>query len=281
MESRRDRFWLLGEPRWRNSGEIAPDFLPGELSPPADWVSTTPRIGSYGWCRQRMRPLAHSLLIPLAWAPFFLLIAAIPLAIPGRTPNDQGISTALFTVAWSLVIIPILFSRNSQPMSGSSFFSLPVDWASLTFALSIFPLHILVDSRLGWISYFFCWLAYFRTIRLVQIAIITPPARFLLPIDPIDWEAELESPWEILSVKWSNKELASADFPNGKLVLSGFSRTGQDFLSLAFVHRTGFVKDPFHESMSGEIGLADLLSKPLPLVGREWPARFLQVSEEE
>lgn len=228
-----------------------------------------------------MRPLAHSLLIPLAWAPFFLLIAAIPLAIPGITPNDQAISIAFFTVAWSLVIIPILFSRNSQPMSGSSFFSLPVDWASLTFALSLFPLHILIDSRLGWISYFFCWLAYLRTIRLVQIAIITPPARFLLPIDHIDWEAALESPWEILSEKWSNKELASANFPNGQLVISGFSRSGQDFLSLAFVHRTGFVKDPFHESMSSETGLVDLLSKPLPVIGREWPERFLHFSEEK
>ena len=38
--------------------------------------------------------------------------------------------------------------------------------------------------------------------------------------------------------------------------------------SLAFVHKSGFVLDPFHERLSKEPGLVDLLSKPLPVVGR-------------
>ena len=75
--------------------------------------------------------------------------------------------------------------------------------------------------------------------------------------------------------------MASVRLENGELVLCGSSRSGQDFLSLAFVHKSGFVLDPFHERMSEEPGLSELLSKPLPIVGREWPVRFLQFSEEE
>ncbi len=281
MEASLDRQWLLGDPGWRGGGEIAPDFFPGELSPPMEWVSTTPRIGNFGWCRQRMRPLAWSLLRPLAWAPLFLLLTAIPLAIPGMTPNDQGMSAAFFSIAWCLVILPILFSRNSQPMSGRGLLSLPVDWPSLAIASTIFPLHLILDPLVGWLSYGMFWLAYIRTIQLVQEAMQAPPARFLLPIQPKDWEGGLESPWEVASEKWSRKEIASANLPNGRIVLSGSSRSGQDFLSLAFVHRSGFIHDPFHERSSKEPGLSDLLSVPIPVVGREWPTQFLQPQEEE
>ena len=110
---------------------------------------------------------------------------------------------------------------------------------------------------------------------------MAPPSRFLLPINPEDWEGELDYPWFVSSHKWSRNTMASARFQNGDIVLCGSSRSGQDFLSLAFVHKSGFVLDPFHERLSKEPGLADLLSKPLPVVGREWPARFIQFSEEE
>ncbi len=282
MEASLDGNWLLGEPGWwGKAGGPAPDFLPGELSPPMSWVSTTPRIGNFGWCRQRLRPLAWPLLRPLAWAPLFLLLTAIPLAVPGKTPDDQVVSAVFFSVAWGLVILPLLFSRNSQPMSGGSLISLPVDWLSFASALVIFILHLVIDPMLGWISYGLFWLSYFRTIQLVQNAMMTPPSRFLLPIDPADWEGGLEDPWEVSSERWSRNRIASARFQNGDLVLSGSSRSGQDFLSLAFVHKSGFVHDPFHERLSKETGLADLLSKPLPVVGRQWPALFLQSPEEE
>ena len=255
--------------------------MPGEISPPMEWVSTTPSVGNFGWCRQRLRPLAWPLLRPLAWAPLFLLLSAIPLAIPGQTPDDQAVSASFFLLSWGLVVLPILFSRNSQPMSGGSVLSLPVDWASLTIASVLFALHLVIDPRLGWLSYGLFWIAYFRTIQLVQASMMAPPSRFLLPINPEDWEGGLDYPWFVSSDRWTRDTMASARLQNGDLVLCGSSRSGQDFLSLAFVHKSGFVLDPFHERLSKEPGLVDLLSKPLPVVGREWPARFLQFSEEE
>ncbi|MEC9457501.1 MAG: hypothetical protein VYD27_00830 [Candidatus Thermoplasmatota archaeon] len=274
MEASLDRNWLLGDPEWWNlQGEPAPDFMPGELAPPLEWVSTTPRVGNFGWCRQRLRPLA--------WAPFFLLLAIVPLAFPGRTPDDQVLSAIFFSVAWGLVFLPILFSRNSQPMSDNSLLSLPLDWNSLAIASILFSLHILVDVRFGWLSYGIFWLAYIRTIQLVQAAMMTPPARFLLPVEPEDWEGSLEGPWVVSSAKWSRNLIASADFSNGKLTLTGSSRSGQDFLALAFIHKSGFVHDPFHERSSDEPGLSELLSTPVPVIGRAWPEKFLQFSEEE
>ena len=282
MEASLDRNWLLGDPGWWNlQGEPAPDFMPGELAPPLEWVSTTPRVGNFGWCRQRLRPLAWPLLRPLAWAPFFLLLAIVPLAFPGRTPDDQVLSAIFFSVAWGLVFLPILFSRNSQPMSDNSLLSLPLDWNSLAVASILFSLHILVDVRFGWLSYGIFWLAYIRTIQLVQAAMMTPPARFLLPVEPEDWEGSLEGPWVVSSAKWSRNLIASADFSNGKLTLTGSSRSGQDFLALAFIHKSGFVHDPFHERSSDEPGLSELLSAPMPVIGRAWPEKFLQFSEEE
>jgi hypothetical protein len=282
MEASLDRNWLLGEPGWwKNSDEIPPDFRAGELPPPLPWVSTTPRVGNFGWCRQRMRPLVWPLLLPLAWAPLFLFLSAIPLALPGRTPNDQITSMFFFSISWGLVFLPIIFARNAQPMSEESLLSLPVDWVSLVLASAIFPFHLSIDPRIGWLSYAMYWVAYVRTIQLVQAAMMTPPARFLLPIEPDDWSGELGPPWEISSAKWSRKRLASVDLPNGTVVLSGSSRSGQDFLSLAFVHRSGFVQDPFHERSSAETGLAELLAHPLEVVGREWPDSLLPTSEEE
>ena len=282
MEASLDRDWLLGEPGWWGISEgSVPDYMPGEESPPMEWVSTTPSVGNFGWCRQRLRPLAWPLLRPLAWSPLFLLLSAVPLAIPGRTPDDQTVSAFFFLLAWSLVILPLLFSRNSQPMSGRSVLSLPVDWASLMIAFVLFALHIVIDPRLGWFSYGLFWLAYFRTIQLVQNSMMASPSRFLLPVLPEDWEGGLDFPWIVSSDRWSRNRMASARLENGELVLCGSSRSGQDFLSLAFVHKSGFVLDPFHERMSKEPGLRDLLSKPLPIVGREWPTRFLQFSEEE
>tara|TARA_B100000575_G_C22885169_1_gene515454 strand:+ start:85 stop:540 length:456 start_codon:yes stop_codon:yes gene_type:complete len=151
----------------------------------------------------------------------------------------------------------------------------------MTIASVLFALHLVIDPRLGWFSYGLFWLAYFRTIQLVQTSMMASPSRFLLPILPEDWEGGLDYPWVVSSDRWSRNKIASARFENGELVIHGSSRSGQDFLSLAFVHKSGFVLDPFHERLSNEPGLADLLSKPLPVVGREWPARFLQIPEEE
>ena len=245
------------------------------------WVSTTPRVGNFGWCRQRLRPLVWPLLKPLAWAPLFLLLTAIPLLLPGRTPDDQVTSMFFFSISWGLVVLPIIFSRNAQPMSDDSLLSLPVDWLSLALASALFPLHLTIDPRIGWLSYAMYWVAYFRTVQLVQAAMLTPPARFLLPIEPEDWSGELSPPWRVSSATWSRKSLASVDLPNGRAILSGSSRSGQDFLSMTFVHKSGFIQDPFHDPSPGGSELSELLADPLAVVGRGWPDSLIISSEEE
>lgn len=282
MEASLDRHWLLGEPGWWGMGDgLPPDFRPGELAPPEGWISSTPRIGNFGWVRQRMRPLAWSLLRPLAWAPFFLLLTALPLAFPGRTPNDQVFALSSFSLAWGLIFLPLIFSRNSQPMSDGSIFSLPVDWISLSLASALFPLHVLLDSRIGWISYLLFWVAYMRTVGLVQESMRTPPARFLLPMKREDWSGGLSEPWEVKSDKWRRGVLALVECEQGRLVISGTSRGKDDFLSMAFVHKSGFVQDPFHETKSSDAILSSILTAPIPLVGMEWPTRFVFPQEEE
>ena len=276
-----DRHFLLGEPGWWNSPDLPPDFMAGEIPPPLPWVSTTPRVGNFGWCRQRLRPLVWPLLKPLAWAPLFLLLTAIPLLLPGRTPDDQVTSMFFFSISWGLVFLPIISSRNAQPMSDDSLLSLPVDWFSLALASALFLLHLTIDPRIGWLSYALYWVAYFRTVQLVQAAMLTPPARFLLPIEPEDWSGELSPPWRVSSATWSRKSLASVDLPNGRAILSGSSRSGQDFLSMTFVHKSGFIQDPFHDPSPGGSELSELLADPLAVVGRGWPDSLIISSEEE
>ena len=282
MESGRDRNWLLGEPSWWRIEEgTPPDFRPGELAPPETWVSTVPSIGKFGWCRQRYRPLAWSILRPLAWAPLFLAISVVPLAIPGKTPDDQAFSAAFFLFSWILVIAPLAMARNSQPMSHSSLLSLPVDWWSLLLATAIFPLHLFVDPRIGWASYAIYWAAYIRSVQMIQISMAVPPARFLNPIDTNDWEGGLSPPWKEHSNSWRRGELASAGLGGGRFVISGISRSGQDFIAFTFVHKSGFVHDPFHESMPSGKPFSDLLNSPPPIVGIEWSEDFLNLPEEE
>ena len=282
MEARLDSDWLLGESRWWNlDGQDPPDFRKGELAPPAPWVSTTPRVGNFGWCRQRYRPLAWSILRPFAWAPLFLALSAIPIAFPGRTPDDQLVSLGFFSLCWSLVVIPLLMARNAQPMSGTGILSLPLDWPSLALAITIFPIHIFYDSRVGWASYVLFWFAYIRTVQLVQNSMRVTPARFLLPVNPEDWGGGLPPPWEEHSANWARKAIASVKLDTGTLVIAGASRSGQDFLALAFVHDSGFIQDPFHQNMSADESLSRILESPPPIVGTEWPSKLLHISEEE
>ncbi len=282
MEANSDHHFLLGDPGWWTTpDELPPDFRIGELPPPITWVSTTPRVGNFGWCRQRLRPLVWSLLRPMAWAPLFLLLSAIPLLLPGRTPDDQITSFFLFSASWGLVLLPILFARNAQPGSEEKLLSVPVDWLSLALASALFSLHLTIDPMIGWLSYVMFWVAYFRTVQFVQAAMLTPPARFLLPIESEDWSGSLRPPWRVSSTSWSRKTLASVDLQNGRVTLSGSSRSGQDFLSLSFVHKSGFLQDPFHDSSPGGSELSELLEEPLGIVGRQWPRSLIISSEEE
>jgi len=283
MDATSDGNWLLGNPDWWDlDGQFPPDFRNGELAPNDIWLSTTPRVGNYGWMRQRLKPLAFSLLRPLAWAPFFLFLSVLPLAFPGQTPDDQISAAALFLFSWFLVIYPLSTSRSLQIPSANNIFSLPVDWKLLSLALLIFPIHIFIDPKIGWISYVILWIAMFRTIGQIQNMMNIPPARFIIPLYSNSWDSnELTDIWVINSEKWHKGLIASSKCNEGELRISGFTRSEYDFLSLTFVHKSGFIQDPFFSMHKGDEKLHLLLDSPPPVSGISWPKQFLVPTEEE
>jgi len=286
MEQGLDGDWLLGESRWwkLSQGGKPPDLRAGEASPPDTWASSFPRKGGRGWIRQRHKPVSSSILLPLAWSPFFLAMTAAPLVFPDRVPYDREVAASLFAISWLLILIPLYMARNNQSMSDDGLFSLPFDWRTFVLAALLFPLHILWDPLLGWISYALFWLAWLRSIGLIQDILSTPPARWLLPIETSGWSSSnlLGPRWEVISENWTTGPMAIARCEHGHLSIGGVSRDGIRFLGLTLVHRSGFVQDPFFESKASRSEVQRILSRPpVEQEGLEWPKRLIVPDEEE
>lgn len=286
VEAGLDRDWLLGKSQWwkLGKGERPPDLRTGETSPPDTWVSSSPRKGGRGWIRQRHEPISSSILIPLAWSPFFLVLTAAPLVFPDRVPNDQEVAALLFSISWVLVLVPLYLARNAQSMSEGGLLSLPFDWQTFALAALVFTVHIVVDPLVGWVSYALFWLAWFRSIGLIQDILTTPPARWLLPIETSDWNSSSlpGPPWEVISANWTTGPLARAQCEHGHLAVGGISRDGDCFLGLTLVHRSGFAQDPFFESKAADTEIRRILSRPpIEYDGLEWPMRLIVPDEEE
>ena len=286
MEQGLDSDWLLGESRWwkLSQGGKPPDLRAGEASPPDTWASSFPRKGGRGWIRQRHKPVSSSILLPLAWSPFFLAMTAAPLVFPDRVPYDREVTASLFAISWLLILIPLYMARNNQSMSDDGLFSLPFDWRTFVLAALLFPLHILWDPLLGWISYALFWLAWLRSIGLIQDILSTPPARWLLPIETSGWSSSnlLGPRWEVISENWTTGPMAIARCEHGHLSIGGVSRDGIRFLGLTLVHRSGFVQDPFFESKASHSEVQRILSRPpVEQEGLEWPKRLIVPDEEE
>jgi hypothetical protein len=53
-------------------------------------------------------------------------------------------------------------------------------------------------------------------------------------------------------------------------------------LGLTFVHRSGFVQDPFFETKAADTEVQKVLSRPpVEQNGQEWPTRLIVLDEEE
>ena len=283
MDALQDSHWLLGNPTWWGlESALPPDLRNGELEPPPSWNYSSPREAENGWKRQRLKPLAYSLLKPFSWSLFFLIIVPVPLIVQGKTPNDQLFALLFFIISCSLIIYPLENSRTNQLSPITGLLSLPIDWVTILIGLSIFPIHILIDPRIGWISYGFFWIAMIRTIKNTQLMMDTPPARFLLPIDAVEWDSTaLDNQWSIKSSKWKKAVLADYNLNVGKLTISGLSRGEDKFLSLSYLLKSGFLNDPFFEKNLEDKELSKILQKPPHIKGIKWPKKFLISSEEE
>ena len=122
----------------------------------------------------------------------------------------------------------------------------------------------------------------FRTIIKIQTMMKIPPARFLLPIIPRDWNSNvLNGQWSIKTNKWKNGIMANSFFKEGMLMISGLSRGENKFISFCFVHKTGFIHDPFYDRDTNDEKLYKILQKPPLIEGLIWPERFLVTLEEE
>lgn len=281
MEVGLDHQWLVGEPRWRRLPDDSSqqDTKGGELSPPESWLSTTAQEGGKGWARQRLQPVAPSILMPIAWSPLFLLLSAIPLILPDRLPaDDQSVAALFFTMAWILILVPLYLVRSSQPMSEDALLSLPFDWATFAGASVIFALHILVSPILGWISYALFWVAWLRSFRQIEQILQIPAARWLLPIDQSAWNSssQLPSEWQVISERWTTGTIARVDCEYGHLAIAGASRGSDRFLALALLDSAGFVHDPFSDGPVGKALAISLLAQPpIADLGLEWPERLL------
>ena len=281
MEAGLDHQWLVGEPRWERLPDDSSqqDTKRGESSPPKSWLSTTAQEGGKGWARQRLQPVAPSILMPLAWSPLFLLLSAIPLILPNRLPvDDQSVAALFFTMTWILILVPLYLVRSAQSMSEGALLSLPFDWAIFAGASVIFALHILVSPILGWASYALFWVAWFRSFRQIEQILQIPAARWLLPIDQSAWKSssQLPSEWQVISERWTTGPIARVGCEYGHLVIAGASRGSDRFIALALLDGAGFVHDPFTDGPVGKALAISLLSQPpVADLGLEWPKRLL------
>ena len=287
MEATRDENWLRGEARWYPRLESTESNLAGEVGPPESWDMAAADIDTRGWARQRLAPLGPRILVPLAMAPLFLVMTAIPLAFPGRTADDQSVAMSLFIFCWILTLVP--FSRLSDGLSNrarqGSLDTYPLALIPFTAGLVFFAAHIGIDTRLGWLSYAFFWYAWFLTTRNITDSVSHSTARWLLPINSEDIAREIFADgWTRSHISFRNGPLATWDspLPDYAADLIGVSRDDDRFVAFTLKHRGGTLHDPFSESLTTDPRFAALFANPpLTISGEAWPARYRVSSEEE
>ncbi len=272
MDAGQDHLWLSGDPSWSGpSRQTSEAEVTAEL--PESWPSPSSDGGS-GWLRQTLRPVASSILLPLAWSPFFLVLTIVPLLLPDRTPlDDQMTAATFFALSWLLILVPLYLIRSSQPTHVYSLLTLPVDWLLFALASAFFGLHVLTHPAIGWLSYGLFWLAWFRTYVMIRDVATMPSGRWLLPVDSSDWKTAdaLRDDWEIVSEFWTSGPIAQLEVEGGIITLFGVSREDDRFVALTLIGPSGFVHDPFADNH-----IYTALSKPQVIIpGIDWPSRLL------
>jgi len=292
-----DADWVHGRPEWWRStaakpptkthgvfGSIIddgkkatqiPSQFDWEINPSKEWKLANRNSGGKGWMRQRYKPPARTILLPCSWSLFFLVVTIIPLLFPGQTPNDQFAALALFITSWGLVLIPAWMIQNEMPR-GRGWLVGRNTILFIILGASLFPLHILIEPKIGWISYaFFCGAWYSQILRF-QNGFSTPSNRWILPFEHSEWNKNiLEDNWDISSIKWRNGPLAVHSFIDG-LELHGTSRSGERFIAIHYHGLQGWLNDPFTKQMESEEIHNVLISPPIKIEGKIWNPRFLQ-----
>ncbi len=286
MKGTRDSEWMRGQALWYPASESSPEHLVGEENPGENWdIASISEVGR-GWMRQRLQPLGPRILYTTAWAPFFFIASAIPLAFPGRTPDDQLVAISLFSASWFLLLLGFRKLQDGLPIPVEGLLKkfYPFDIVLMLPAAIVFFLHILIDSRLGWLSFLLFAFAQYRTIQNLISVAGENSARWLLPINPEDYsEAVLNDGWMGVSTNFRNGTLARWEetLPEYTANLIGVTRGDSSFVAFTLMHPVGTIHDAFSDTFVSDHRFATLLSSPpLLIAGEAWPERFLATTDE-
>ena len=286
MKGTRDTEWMRGQSLWYPASESSPEHLVGEENPGENWdIASSSEVGR-GWMRQRLQPLGPRILYTTAWAPFFLIASAIPLAFPGRTPDDQLVAISLFSASWFLLLLGFRKLQDVLPITVEGLLKkfYPFDIVLMLPAAIVFLLHILIDSRLGWLSFLLFAFAQYRTIQNLISVAGENSARWLLPINSEDYsEAVLNDGWMGVSNNFRNGTLARWEgaLPEYTANLIGVTRGDSSFVAFTLMHRVGTIHDAFSDTFVSDPRFASLLSSPpLLIAGEAWAERFFATTDE-
>jgi len=160
----------------------------------------------------------------------------------------------------------------------------PFDIVLMLPAAIVFLLHILIDSRLGWLSFLLFAFAQYRTIQNLISVAGENSARWLLPINSEDYsEAVLNDGWMGVSNNFRNGTLARWEgaLPEYTANLIGVTRGNSSFVAFTLMHRVGTIHDAFSDTFVSDPRFASLLSSPpLLITGEAWAERFFATTDE-
>ena len=288
VEASLDKDCLLGESRWWPASEGRPPLVrDGEIEPPEPWISTDAGSGGRGWMRQRLQPAGSKILLPTSWSLFFLISTAFPLAFPNKTPiDDQNLAIVLFSIAWILTLAPILsMSDGLENRARKKFDVYPFAISPFLFGMVIFALHIIIDPRLGWISYLCFLFSWKLTVSNLAQSVKTSSGRWLLPIKVEDIPQEIFADgWMRKSKVFRNGPIASwsGELENYSADLVGISQGKHRFIAFVLRHRSGLVHDIFTSNFVNNHLFTEIISQPpLTISGDAWPSNYIINFEEE
>jgi hypothetical protein len=252
--------------------------------------------------------MAARFVLGPAWSLAFLVASTFPLLFPDNTPDDQTIASILFFMAFISLLLPAVRISSAMP-DGDGMLMLKWIWfgdgsKNLTKSVGLsvlgvvaFISHIVVDVRIGWISYALFLTLWFHLTWRIGTALIPASGRWLLPLGESYDGSKIPDTWVIESKKFRGGRLAFKDLSGGrKLELYGVNRSGDKFVAFHLRHPSSILFDPFVmvneiSSMSrGGLGYcgprvegldSDLQQPPITIAASDWSARFFRPTEEE
>lgn len=300
MEAGLDKYWLDGDPSWwpRNESSHPPKMFDYETKPSEEW---------FGWRRQRMQPTAARFVYAPAWSLALLIASTFPLLAPGNTPDDQTSASLLFFGSFILLLLPPTRIASAMP-DGDGLDMFRWLWLgggmknmSRTLGLAVFGgltfvAHIIIDVRIGWISYALFLCLWYHLMCRAGNSLIPNSGRWLAPLGGQNDAFTVSDDWTVVCKRFRGGRLAYKELNAGRrLELHGVNRRGEKFLAIHLRHPSSLLYDPFVEdsrSKMGSLGLGwtgvrvqlddDELSKPpVDFEMGAWPVAYVGGDEEE